>query len=128
VIESIIAELDVEIARLQKVRALLVNDGPKRGRPAKTASVSPVQPPSVRREFSLRRRKSESGRANSDGGRQQRKLSRKAPKQRLRSSKSNAGKHYRQLDKDRDHTGVFWHNRQPTLEKECHFLDMSGPG
>ena len=42
-IESIIAELDVEIARLQKVRALLVNDRPKRGRPAKAASVSPVE-------------------------------------------------------------------------------------
>jgi hypothetical protein len=34
VIECIIAELDVEIGRLQKVRLLLVNDGPKRGRPA----------------------------------------------------------------------------------------------
>lgn len=33
-IESIIAELDVEIARLQKVRALLLDEGPKRGRPA----------------------------------------------------------------------------------------------
>jgi phage terminase small subunit len=33
----------VEIARLQKVRALLVNDRPKRGRPAKAASVSPVE-------------------------------------------------------------------------------------
>jgi len=48
VIESIIAELDVEIARLQKVRALLVNDEPKLGRPAKTTSVSPV-PPAVRK-------------------------------------------------------------------------------
>jgi hypothetical protein len=48
VIESIIAELDVEIARLQKVRALLVNDRPLRGRPAKATSVSPV-PPAVRK-------------------------------------------------------------------------------
>ncbi len=45
-IESIIAELDVEIARLQKVRTLLVNDKPKRGRLAKVVSVSPVDPPS----------------------------------------------------------------------------------
>jgi hypothetical protein len=44
VIESIIAELDVEIARLQKVRALLVNDKPKRGLLPKATSVSPVQP------------------------------------------------------------------------------------
>jgi hypothetical protein len=34
VLESIIAEIDVEISRLKQVRALLVNDGPKRGRPA----------------------------------------------------------------------------------------------
>jgi hypothetical protein len=34
VIESIIAEIDVEISRLKQVRALLVNDRPKRGRPA----------------------------------------------------------------------------------------------
>jgi hypothetical protein len=34
VIESIIAEIDVEISRLKHVRALLANDGPKRGRPA----------------------------------------------------------------------------------------------
>ena len=33
-IESIIAEIDVEISRLKQVRALLSNDGPKRGRPA----------------------------------------------------------------------------------------------
>ena len=33
-IESIIAEIDVEISRLKQVRALLVNDRPKRGRPA----------------------------------------------------------------------------------------------
>ena len=33
-IESIIAEIDVEISRLKQVRALLANDGPKRGRPA----------------------------------------------------------------------------------------------
>lgn len=33
-IESIIAEIDVEISRLKQVRALLVNDSPKRGRPA----------------------------------------------------------------------------------------------
>jgi hypothetical protein len=46
VIESIIAELDVEIARLQKVRALLVNDKPKRGHVAKRTSVSQVEPPS----------------------------------------------------------------------------------
>jgi hypothetical protein len=32
VIQSIIAEIDVEIALLQKVSAPLVNDGPKRGR------------------------------------------------------------------------------------------------
>jgi hypothetical protein len=49
VIESIIAELDVEIAHLQKVRALLVNDKPKRGRPAKVVSVSPVDPPSLKK-------------------------------------------------------------------------------
>jgi hypothetical protein len=38
VIESIIAESDVEIACLQKVRALMVNDRPKRGRPAKNSA------------------------------------------------------------------------------------------
>jgi hypothetical protein len=52
VIESIIAELDVEIARLQKVLALLANSGQKRGRPAKAASVSPVQPPRKKRVLS----------------------------------------------------------------------------
>lgn len=45
-IESIIAEIDVEIGRLRQVRALLVNDGPKRGRPVKKTSVSAVEPPS----------------------------------------------------------------------------------
>jgi hypothetical protein len=50
VIESIISELDVEIARFQKVRALLVNGGPKRSRPTKTACVSPiVRPPTKKR-------------------------------------------------------------------------------
>jgi hypothetical protein len=34
VLESIIAEIDVEISRLKQVRALLADDGPKRGRPA----------------------------------------------------------------------------------------------
>ncbi len=43
-IESIIAEIDVEILLLKQVRALLANDRPKRGRPAK--SESPVQSPS----------------------------------------------------------------------------------
>ena len=43
-IESIIAEIDVEILRLKQVRALLVNDGPKRGSPAikTTAKAVPV--------------------------------------------------------------------------------------
>jgi hypothetical protein len=37
--ESIIAEIDVEILRFKQVRALLANEGPKRGRPAtKTAA------------------------------------------------------------------------------------------
>ena len=34
VLESIIAEIDVEISRFWQVRALLANNGPKRGRPA----------------------------------------------------------------------------------------------
>jgi hypothetical protein len=39
VIESIIAEIDVEILRLKQVRALLANEEPKRGRPVtKTAA------------------------------------------------------------------------------------------
>ncbi len=38
-IESIIAEIDVEILRLKQVRALLANEEPKRGRPVtKTAA------------------------------------------------------------------------------------------
>lgn len=38
-IESIIAEIDVEIVRLKQVRVLLANEEPKRGRPAtKTAA------------------------------------------------------------------------------------------
>ena len=43
-IESIIAEIDVEISRLKQVRALLVNDSPKRDRPAikTTAKAVPV--------------------------------------------------------------------------------------
>lgn len=45
-IESIIAEIDVEIGRLQKVRALLANEQPKRGRPSKKPSVSPIEPAS----------------------------------------------------------------------------------
>jgi hypothetical protein len=49
VIESIIAEIYVEISRLKQVRALLANDGPKRGRPARVVSVSPPDPPSRRK-------------------------------------------------------------------------------
>jgi hypothetical protein len=49
VLESIIAEIDVEISRLKQVRALLANDGPKRGRPARVVSVSPpIRPPAGR--------------------------------------------------------------------------------
>jgi hypothetical protein len=46
VIESIIAEIDVEISRLKQVRALLANDSPKRGRPVQILSGSPGPPPS----------------------------------------------------------------------------------
>jgi hypothetical protein len=49
VLESIIAEIDVEISRLKQVRALLANDGPKRRRPARVVSVSPPDPPSRRK-------------------------------------------------------------------------------
>ena len=36
-------KLDAEIARLQKVRALLANEGPKRGRPAIKTTNKPDQ-------------------------------------------------------------------------------------
>ena len=42
-LESIIAEIDVEISRLQQARALLVNIEPKRGRPAGTVSLKPAK-------------------------------------------------------------------------------------
>jgi hypothetical protein len=61
VIESIIAELDVEIVRLQKVRALLVNDRPKRGHPAKAASVSPIEIPSRKKRVLTPEAKERSG-------------------------------------------------------------------
>ena len=48
-IETIIAEIDVEITRLKQVRALLVNDGPKRGRPA-TKLTANVDQPTVRKK------------------------------------------------------------------------------
>lgn len=44
-IESIIAEIDVEILRLKQVRALLVNDGPKHGRPLRKLTANVDQPP-----------------------------------------------------------------------------------
>jgi hypothetical protein len=43
VIESIIAEIDVEISRLKQVRALLANDGPKRGRPSTKIAAKATQ-------------------------------------------------------------------------------------
>jgi hypothetical protein len=49
VIESIIAEIEVEILRLKQVRALLANEGPKRGRPA-TNTTSKVDQSSVRKK------------------------------------------------------------------------------
>ena len=42
-IESIIAEIDVEISRLKQVRSLLANDGPKRGRPATKIAAKAAQ-------------------------------------------------------------------------------------
>ena len=48
-IQSIIAEIDVEISRLKQVRALLVNDRPKRGRPA-TKTTAKVAQSSVRKK------------------------------------------------------------------------------
>jgi hypothetical protein len=49
VIDSIIAEIDVEISRLKQVRALLANDGPKRGRPA-TKTMAAVDRSSLRKK------------------------------------------------------------------------------
>jgi hypothetical protein len=49
VIESIIAEIDVEILRLKQVRALLANEGPKRGRPA-TKTTAKADQLSVRKK------------------------------------------------------------------------------
>ena len=48
-IDSIIAEIDVEISRLRQVRALLSNDGPKRGRPA-TKTAAKADQSSVRKK------------------------------------------------------------------------------
>ena len=48
-LESIIAEIDVEISRLKQVRALLANDGPKRGRPA-TKTFAKADQPSARKK------------------------------------------------------------------------------
>ena len=48
-IESIISEIDVEISRLKQVRALLSNDGPKRGRPA-TKTFAKADQPSARKK------------------------------------------------------------------------------
>lgn len=48
-LESIIAEIDVEISRLKQVRALLANDGPKRGRPA-TKNTAKADQSSVRKK------------------------------------------------------------------------------
>jgi hypothetical protein len=49
VIESIIAEIDVEISRLRQARALLANEGPKRGRPV-TKTPAKVDQLSVRKK------------------------------------------------------------------------------
>jgi hypothetical protein len=49
VIESIIAEIDVEISRLRQVRALLSNNGPKRARPATKTAANAV-PVSARKK------------------------------------------------------------------------------
>jgi hypothetical protein len=43
VIESIIAEIDVEISRLKQIRALLANEEPKRGRHATKFAANAVQ-------------------------------------------------------------------------------------
>lgn len=48
-IESIIAEIDVQISRLKQVRALLVNDDPKGGRHA-TKTTAKVDQLSVRKK------------------------------------------------------------------------------
>lgn len=48
-IESIIAEIDVEILRLKQVRALLANEEPKRGRPA-TKTIAKVDQLPVRKK------------------------------------------------------------------------------
>ena len=48
-LESIIAEIDVEISRLKQVRALLSNDGPKRGRSA-TKTFAKADLPSARKK------------------------------------------------------------------------------
>ena len=48
-LESIIAEIDVEISPLKQVRALLANDGPKHGRPA-TKNTAKADQSSVRKK------------------------------------------------------------------------------
>ena len=58
-IESIIAESDVEIACLQKVRALLVTDGQNAAVLRKPCLYLPSSRPPPRRGFSVRKRKSE---------------------------------------------------------------------
>jgi hypothetical protein len=50
VLESIIAEIDVEISRLKRVSVLLANEGPKRGRPA-TKTAAKADQSSVRKKL-----------------------------------------------------------------------------
>jgi hypothetical protein len=107
-IESIIAEIDVEISWHRQFRELLVNDGPKRGCPTETASVSPIHPfsTSLRREFRPRMEKSGFGNANSDDRPSRRKRPTKAPKRRHRDSKSKVRQSTRTFDRDREQAGA----------------------
>jgi hypothetical protein len=51
VFDSIIAELDVEIPRLQRARALLANERSKRTRPTKTTVRNVGTPSSSKKRF-----------------------------------------------------------------------------